>query len=746
MGRTSAGGRADPANIQPGRPPLDTHRGMRRLFPRSVRGILMLLLLVVILPFLVIEAVHYDKLFEDRRSKEFATNMELARAVGAGFGDFVRSILGQELTIGTTITSLRPTSDEQIVRLLAVSANEHPSVRHYAWVSPQGRIIASSYLDEIGLDVSDRSFFPGIVGGREWSVTNLFQGRLNGETLFVIARGIRDERGTLLGIVAADVDPTRLGEAVRVERAGNAAVVIIDGQGWGVYRFPEIELGWERRNWIAINPVIGRALAGEEVVATILGTQNEKRMAAYTPIRSIGWVASASVTEDEAMGPIFQEIIRQSALDLTVIVVVFLVALLIGRYITAPTRRLREYAETLGRGEYDRRLELTGPAELEVLAGTLNRMAAEIGARERELWEREEWYRALAETAHDMIFVLNRDLRVQYINATAAAQIGLPPAEIVGRWQEEFFPPEISARQQHSVQEVFRTGQPVYRENRTAFPRHEMWMDTWLSPIRNASGEVVAVLGISRDVSERKRNEEFREQYIHTVSHDLRNPLAIIQGNAQLILRRLEKAGRPSERDSEHDAEHKSVKAIAASARRMNAMIEDLADSARLEAGQLRLERQPVDLQPFLGKLLEHAEGIMEVGRIEAQVASNLPPVSADPDRLERILINLVSNALKYSPSDTGVVVRAEKTDGEVSISVADMGIGIAPEDLPHIFERFYETRAGRRTGGIGLGLYITKMLVEAHGGRIWVESELDKGSTFCFTLRAQGAPEAPIA
>ncbi|MCL5958005.1 MAG: cell wall metabolism sensor histidine kinase WalK [Chloroflexi bacterium] len=125
----------------------------------------------------------------------------------------------------------------------------------------------------------------------------------------------------------------------------------------------------------------------------------------------------------------------------------------------------------------------------------------------------------------------------------------------------------------------------------------------------------------------------------------------------------------------------------------------------------------------------------MDVGRIKVEIPTNLSPVEADPDGLERILLNLVSNALKYSVAETEVVLRSEKIDGEVVMSVADHGQGIASQDLPHIFERFYQPRTGRKPGGLGLGPYITKKLVEAHDGRIWVESELGKGSTFYFTL-----------
>ncbi|HEX2923308.1 MAG TPA: ATP-binding protein, partial [Chloroflexota bacterium] len=125
----------------------------------------------------------------------------------------------------------------------------------------------------------------------------------------------------------------------------------------------------------------------------------------------------------------------------------------------------------------------------------------------------------------------------------------------------------------------------------------------------------------------------------------------------------------------------------------------------------------------------------MDVKRVRLSVEESLPPVSADPDRLERIVLNLLSNALKYSAPQTPVDIRASRKNGQALVAVEDRGQGIAPEDLPHIFERFYRTKGPHRKESIGLGLYISRILVEAHGGRISVKSELGKGSTFSFTL-----------
>lgn len=158
-------------------------------------------------------------------------------------------------------------------------------------------------------------------------------------------------------------------------------------------------------------------------------------------------------------------------------------------------------------------------------------------------------------------------------------------------------------------------------------------------------------------------------------------------------------------------------------------------DAARLEGKQLVLTLQPVNLRSYLDNLLQRSATAMDIKAIRLDIPEELPPVSADYNRLERIFVNLLSNAIKYSEPDSPIIVSARQADGMVNISVIDQGCGIPSEDLIHIFDRFYRVARARKAEGIGLGLYITRMLVEAHGGSIRVESEVGEGSTFSFTL-----------
>ena len=253
------------------------------------------------------------------------------------------------------------------------------------------------------------------------------------------------------------------------------------------------------------------------------------------------------------------------------------------------------------------------------------------------------------------------------------------------------------------------------------------WLSISASPIV-LDHRIVGAISIYTDITTLHKLQEQQQILLQIVSHDLRAPLAVIKGHIQV----LEEMLAAQQIDGDIEA---SLNAADRGIDRMNVMIQDMVDATRFEGGQLRLNLQQVDLGSYLDDLLTRAATVLNVRRIRVKVPVHLPPVAADYDRLERIFMNLLSNALKYSEPDTPVTIRARRTNGEVEVSVSDQGRGISPEDLPHLFERFYRGKGERTAEGIGLGLYIARMLVEAHGGRVWVESAVGKGSTFYFTL-----------
>jgi len=233
--------------------------------------------------------------------------------------------------------------------------------------------------------------------------------------------------------------------------------------------------------------------------------------------------------------------------------------------------------------------------------------------------------------------------------------------------------------------------------------------------------------------------ERQREEFISVVAHDLRGPITVISGFVELLQRQpVEQHGGPKE--------ERVLANIAASAERLKRMVSDLLDASRLEARRLELRREKVDLPVLVRDVVERVSELTKGHDVQFMVCGVLPPVDADPARVEQILSNLLSNAAKYSYPETPILVRVapepSEQPREALVSVTNQGVGVPSEEIPRLFSRFHRTAAVGVSGkpGLGLGLYITKGLVEAHGGRVWVESEPERTTTFFFTLPlAQG-------
>lgn len=267
----------------------------------------------------------------------------------------------------------------------------------------------------------------------------------------------------------------------------------------------------------------------------------------------------------------------------------------------------------------------------------------------------------------------------------------------------------------------------------------QRWLSVSAAPIPSPDGNILGAVATFSDITPLRELQQRLEDLLHIVSHDLRVPLTVIHGHMELLEDALRGHGINSEITL-------STSTIDRNVYRMNLMIQDLVDMSRLESRQLTLTLEAVALQSYVPDLLARLQDILPVQRVVTDIAADLPPVRADYSRLERILLNLLTNAFKYSAPETPVRIHAFRQGDEIVITVSDQGRGIAPADLPHLFERFYRVGGERKQEGLGLGLYITRVLVEAHGlptatgtakvgGRVWVESEVGKGSTFFFTL-----------
>ena len=244
------------------------------------------------------------------------------------------------------------------------------------------------------------------------------------------------------------------------------------------------------------------------------------------------------------------------------------------------------------------------------------------------------------------------------------------------------------------------------------------------------AGHLEGAVVVWRDITYIKELERMRAEFLSMVSHELRSPLTSILGYAQLVQRDLEAGRQP--RDLQ-----KRLEVIVEQSKRVNSLVEDLLDASRAEAGRLALKLQWVDLPDLIGKKVGESMLLAPDHRFEVDLPPSVPPVRADPGRIEQVLSNLLSNAAKFSPPGTLITVRLLPEPDRVVVSVSDQGAGIAKEDIEGLFIPFHRVRqaAGREVKGVGLGLFISRSIVEAHGGDMWVQSELGKGSTFYFSL-----------
>lgn len=365
---------------------------------------------------------------------------------------------------------------------------------------------------------------------------------------------------------------------------------------------------------------------------------------------------------------------------------------------------------------------------------------------EAALLHRSNELRAIIESTTDSIYI--KDLCGRYIlaNPVAADVIaGMPAAELLGKCDEEVFDADTARRIREADQQVLEHDAAETFELPVVSLRGAsgVYLSTKF-PFRSPAGELLGLIGIARDITERKRLEEtLRTQYEHireldrlrtdmvnAVSHDLRTPLTAILGYAELM----QDAVAMGETDRLDDY----VDQVVRNTRRMERMVEDLLDFARLESRTFALACDRVDFRQVVAEIVESFRPQAQLAHIalRADLPESPLPVAIDVPRMQRVLANLIGNALKFTPEGGLIRVRAATSDHRLRCEVRDTGVGIEPDEQPRLFQRFSQLEAGRRArGGLGLGLWISKALVEAHGGAIGVTSEPGRGSTFWFTL-----------
>jgi PAS domain S-box-containing protein len=437
------------------------------------------------------------------------------------------------------------------------------------------------------------------------------------------------------------------------------------------------------------------------------------------------------------------------------------------KIILDPLTGLTESAHRIERGDFTAAHQTLRGDEIGVLINSFAKMVQALQIRERELALALSESRELAsvtsesrrrveaehadllatlETIPAALMIFNADGSVRLRNRAATEVFGIEPQspELRKNYWSRFkriakdgtpIPPEkwISARA--LAGEMTRNEElEIHHPDGRVFPILASG-----APLRNELGHVAGAVVAFQDITRLREVDRLKDEFVSIVSHELRTPLTSIRGSVQLVL---------DEPGSVPDPEMRKLLQIALNnCERLVRIINDILDLSKIESGNLTLRRKPVHVADLVRQSIDVVASPAAKARVrlEVKVPASIMPVMVDPDRIVQAIVNLLSNAVKFAPPDSAVTTTVTGSEHMVTIAVADHGEGIAPENLNRLFRKFQQvdSSSSRRKGGTGLGLAITKALVEQHGGRIFVDSELHKGTRFSFTLPTASPEEA---
>jgi len=342
-----------------------------------------------------------------------------------------------------------------------------------------------------------------------------------------------------------------------------------------------------------------------------------------------------------------------------------------------------------------------------------------------------------------MLVAVDANQKVSLINKKGCEILGCKEKEIIGQnWFANFIP-ERDRNEMAGVFDALMAGEiePFeYLEYPVLIKTGEERIIAWhITVLTDEVSNIVSVIGSGEDITERRQLwrkmveyeelDKLKSNLLSTVSHELRTPLAIIKGYSTMLVDYARRLRTAEKKDY--------LQSIDKATDRLTELVDRLLDMSRLEAGLLKLDKQTASISKLIQEAVAEAKIRAPRHKIVVKLTKRLPRMAIDAKRIRQVLDNLIDNAVKYSGQGSRISVKARWVEPELQVSVADKGIGIPAEDLERVFDRMYriEQRLTPEIGGVGLGLAICKGLVEAHGGRIWVESKLGKGSTFYFTI-----------
>lgn len=510
-----------------------------------------------------------------------------------------------------------------------------------------------------------------------------------------------------------------------------AQIVVVDAGGMVLAGTGEARAQLGKR---LQQPELTRALAGLAASEVRRDTVTGARILHLAvPVRREGQVVgavglSSSLAEvDRTLNEVKGILLKATAFAL--LATIFL-GFALARTITQPILEVTRQAAAIAAGRFGEPVTVYSKDEIGQLAAGFNYLRERLRETLDEISSGKEKVEAILANLTDGVLALDPGGRIVHINPAARNLLRLqqPAAAVLGRpWQEVF--PELGLEKE--LERVQAGGSASVRlEGEKTGGR---MLKIHLVPFKGGSAQAGVVLTL-QDVTEEERLESLRREFVANVSHELRTPLTTIKSYVETLL--------DNEDTLDPAVSRRFLTVVNAEVDRMTRLVRDLLQLAQLDAGQVRWDKRPLDMGQVVQEVAERFRMPAERAGLTLTVRrpENLPPVIADRDRVEQVLANLISNAIKFTPAGGWVELCLTRDGQVVRTTVADSGVGIPYEDQPRIFERFYrvDKARSRALGGTGLGLSIARQIVEAHGGEISLASEPGKGTEVTFTLPIQ--------
>ena len=415
--------------------------------------------------------------------------------------------------------------------------------------------------------------------------------------------------------------------------------------------------------------------------------------------------------------------VQQTIIIFTLIaaIVAILLAMWIASRTTRPLRELSQAVDRLTSGDLGKRIVPSTTDEVGQLTKAFNKMGEQLSSEIDALETEREKLSAVLSEMSDGVLIVDNDGKIQLINPAAGNMFGVSSEEAMGHSLIEAF-------RQYQLVELWRKCRETNETQSVLveIPAKRLYLQSVATSLGKALPENTLLL--FQNLTRVRQLETIRQDFISNVSHELRTPLSSLKALTETLLETAL---------DDPPAARRFLQRMETEVDALSLMVSELLELTRIESGRVPLKMEAVSSLQLIDQAVERLRLQAERAGLSVNTAcqEDLQPVLADPSRLEQVLVNLLHNAIKFTPSGGTITVSCQLLEEKVLFSVQDTGIGIPVEDLSRIFERFYKTDRARSSGGTGLGLAIARHLVEAHGGRIWAESIEGQGSTFYFSV-----------